>query len=249
MKTTKWIKYFFAGLAVCFLILRITVFADIASNKIDNTVLVLFVFSAVILIIPWDRLNLFKAAGIEVQLNEPQVKGAIMGMIDAQQKEIKELLISLSSKISESKDGRILWIDDKPHNIVGERRLFRALGIEVVTALPETIMSILNQDNDFDLIISDIQWRDENDEPTYGGMEKIKEIRDNYNDAVIRTLPVIFYTAYTPEVAKEILNEVGLERYLRIDTCHSIETLIRQAILTIAENRSNPLKVGKKQPT
>lgn len=249
MKTEKWIKYIFACLAIYLLYLRLYVFKEIAPDKIDGTILILFIFSAVILIIPWDRLNLFKAGGIEVQLNEPQVKGALAGMIDAQQKDIKELLINLSSKISQSKGGRILWLDDKPHNIIGERRLFRSLGIEVIPANPDTIRNILEQDNDFDLIISDIQWYDKKGQRTYGGMEKIKEIRDKYFDPVIRSLPVIFYTAYTPYDAKEIMKEVGIERYLRIYICYSIETLVRQAIITISESRSNPIKVEKKMPT
>jgi CheY-like chemotaxis protein len=249
MITSNVIKYLFVFLAFCLIIIRLLVFKEVAPDKLDSTILTLFIFSAVILIFPWERLNLFKAAGIEVQLNEPQVKGALIGMLDAQQKDLKELLVSLSSKISQSKGGRILWIDDKPHNIVGERRLLRALGIEVATTNPDTIMKILEQDNDFDLIISDIQWLDENGQATYGGMEKIKDIRDNYNDSVISTLPVIFYTAYTPAVTKEIMEEVGLVRYLKIDICHSIETLVKQAILTISESRSNPIKVGKKRPT
>jgi CheY-like chemotaxis protein len=249
MINEKWIKYVFAFLSICLLCIRLFLFDKTAPDKLDSTILILFIFSAFILIIPWDRLNLFKAGGIEVQLNEPQVKGALSGMLDAQEKDIKELLINLSSKISQSKGGRILWLDDKPHNIIGERRFFRSLGIEVVTATPNTIMKILDQDNDFDLIISDIQWFDENEQPTYGGMEKIKAIRDKYNDPIIRTLPVIFYTAYTPNVAVEIMKEVGLERYLKIEICHSIETLVKQAILTISESRSNPIKVGKKKPT
>ena len=80
-------------------------------------------------------------------------------------------------------------------------------------------------------------------------MEKIKEIRDKFSDPVIRSLPVIFYTAYTPYDTQEIMKEVGIERYLRIYICHTIETLVKQAIVTISESRSNPIKVEKKKPT
>ena len=48
----------------------------------------------------------------------------------------------------------MIWIDDKPYNILGARRMLRALNIDVTTATSsEMAQEILETDNDFDLII------------------------------------------------------------------------------------------------
>ena len=134
--------------------------------------------------------------------------------------------------------------------------MLRALGIEIVPAKPEippakphAIYRKIEEDNDFDLIISDIQWLDADDESTYGGMELVKELREKQDDPVIRALPVIFYTAYEPYDVETIVKDVGIERFLKIEFCYSIEELVQKAIMTIAESRSSPIKVGRKRPT
>ena len=50
----------------------------------------------------------------------------------------------------------MLWIDDEPHSILGERRLLRTLGIDITPATSsERARGILQEDHDFDLIITD----------------------------------------------------------------------------------------------
>jgi hypothetical protein len=80
-------------------------------------------------------------------------------------------------------------------------------------------------------------------------MQLIKKLREEFEDPVIRALPVIFYTAYTPAQLEDIVRSEGMDRFLKIEFCHSIETLVQQAIIAIAESRLNPIKVGKKRPT
>ncbi len=248
MKTWLGIKFGLTGFAMLIILMRLKMH-DIASHNMDTTILVLFVVAVLILVLPWERLKYFKAGGVELQLEQPQVQGALYGMLDAQPKKLRRLLASLGSKIAEAQGGRILWIDDNPHVVVGERRLLRALGIEVISATPETIKKRIEEDNDFDLIISDIQWRDKQGNATYGGMEQIKELREKHDDLVIRDLPVIFYTAYKPEQVENISKDVMIVRFQNIEFCYSIESLVQKSITTIAESRSNPIKVGKKQPT
>jgi CheY-like chemotaxis protein len=253
MKLDLWIRILISAVAMALAFLRLILSKE-PIKHMDNTFILLFIIAILALVIPWDRLISFKAAGVEVELEQPQVQGALAGMLDAQPKQLQELLKRLAPKIEQAKDGRVLWIDDKPHNIVGERRLLRSLGIEIVTTKPdqtktEPIMRKIEEDNDFDLIISDIQWRDNQGQPTYGGIEFIKEIREKHSDPVIASLPVIFYTGYAPDQVSTIIKQVGVERFLKFHFCHSIESLIENTIRTIAESRSNPIKVGKKRPT
>lgn len=75
----------------------------------------------------------------------------------------------------------MLWIDDHPEEIIGERRVLRALGVLVVsTNSSKSARAILEQDNDFDLIVSDLQRPSEPRSrfKRYGGIEFIKELRE-----------------------------------------------------------------------
>ncbi len=225
------------------------VFFTVATENLDSTLVLLFVVAVLVLVVPWERLKHFKAGGVELDLEQPQVQGALIGMKDANPEELQKELLRLAPKIEQAKGGRVLWLDDKPHVIVGERRFLRSLGIEIVPATPINVREKIEEDNDFDLIISDIQWLDEQDQPTYGGMEFVKKLRDDNPDPVISSLPVVFYTGYTPEVVSEIEQEVGIARYLKVEYAFSIGDLIKQVITLIAESRNNPIKVGKKQPT
>jgi CheY-like chemotaxis protein len=99
------------------------------------------------------------------------------------------------------KGGRILWIDDRPHNIIGERRLLRALGADVIiTVSSDCAEEILNRDNDFDIIITDVQrvgesYKLNNGEPIHEGVNFIVKLR-NFDDPIIKSIPVVFYAAY-----------------------------------------------------
>ncbi len=123
------------------------------------------------------------------------------------------------------------------------------MGIEIIPATPLNVEEKISEDNDFDLIISDIQWLDEQKKPTYGGMEFVKKLRSKYSDPVISSLPVVFYTAYNSEAVSKIIQEVGIGRFLKIEYAYSIRDLIAQVITFVAESRSNPMKVDKKRPT
>ncbi|GAH82588.1 unnamed protein product, partial [marine sediment metagenome] len=68
----------------------------------------------------------------------------------------------------------ILWIDDHPENIIGVRRLIRNLGIEVVMVnSSELAQEKLILDNDFDMIITDVQRRG-------NSLNRVMELDNNY---------------------------------------------------------------------
>lgn len=248
MNRDTWLRVAIAAVAVLLAGLRL-LFLEVAPENLDNTLVLLFVIAVLVLVVPWERLKHFKAGGVEVELEQPPVQGALAGMASANQEELQKDLLRLAPKIELAKGGRVLWLEDRPYNVVGERRFLRSLGIEIIPATPTNIVEKIDEDNDFDLIISDIQWRNERGEATYGGMEFIKKLRTEYSDPVISSLPVVFYTAYSPEVVSKIVQQVGIARFPKIEYSHSIRDLVAQAITLIAEYRSNPIKVDKKQPT
>jgi len=248
MQRDTLLRVVIAAVAVILAGLRLVVFHG-APENLDRTLLILFVTAVFVVVVPWERLKHFKAGGVEVELQQPQVQGALSGMVNVNQKELRRDLLRLAPKIELAKGGRVLWLEDRPHNIVGERRFLRALGIEIIPATPLNVEEKISEDNDFDLIISDIQWLDEEKNPTYGGMEFVKKLRSENSDPVISSLPVVFYTAYDSEAISKIIQEVGIARFLKVEYAYSIRDLIAQVITFVAESRSNPIKVDKKRPT
>jgi CheY-like chemotaxis protein len=247
MNRDTWLRAAIAVVAVALAILRL-LFITVATENVDSTLVLLFVIAVLVLTVPWERLKHFRAGSIEVELEQPQLQGALSGMASANQEELQKDLLHLAPKIELAKGGRVLWLDDRPHVVVAERRFLRALGIEIIPATPMNVEGKIREDNDFDLIISDIQWINERGEVTYGGMEFVKELR-TYPDPVISSVPVVFYTAYTPEAVSTIIQEVELPRFPKAEYAYSIRDLVTQVITLIAESRSYPIKVGKKQPT
>jgi len=137
-----------------------TIFLKIGNEGIDSTFILLITLAVIIVLLPWENLTSLKAAGIELTLDKPQVKGALNSLkMDHRGKQLLEKKLSdLASEIEQIDHSRILWVDDKPQVIVGERRLLRSLGIEVVTAKDtESALRKIEEDNDFDIIISDVQ--------------------------------------------------------------------------------------------
>ena len=248
------IKTLFAGLVIALAILRWVNIRD-AKQQMDSTFLYLVAAAFLILVIPWDKLRTFKAGGVELFIDQPQVKGAIEGLglqrVDSRQ--LRRTLSGLEAEIGLVDGSRVLWIDDRPHEILGERRILRSLGIEVITAVDNiSARSKLGEDNDFDLIISDVQRSEQVNGYTsiYGGMYFAKELRESHPDPTIRSLPVIFYSAFRQDQIERIVRRVSGEALSDTASCDSIEALLSSVITTLSEVRSNPITVrSTKKPT
>jgi CheY-like chemotaxis protein len=204
-------------------------------------------------LIPWHRLQAFKAAGVEFVLESAPVRGAIAGieMSSRERRRIRRTLYDVRNAIEDSKGSRVLWIDDHPEEILGERRILRALGVEVLSVnISDSARKVLKEDNDFDLVISDVQRKSEPESKfkRYGGMEFIKEIRQSKGDPVARNLPVVFYTAYEPEQVETILDQVSARDLSDIHFCYSIEGLLRQVFEILPAARSEAIKVRSLKP-
>ena|SRR2546421_1595684 len=139
-------------------------------HRVDTTVLVLLAAAALTLLVPWEKLASLKAVGVEITLNLPQVQEAVASLDRIVQKSGKDPvdnervyheLERLGQELQLIPGSRILWIDDNPLALVGLRRLFRALGVDIVVAQSSSRADeILAFDNDFDLVISDLMRND-----------------------------------------------------------------------------------------
>ncbi len=254
LKKDTLLKYGFGFLALVLAVLRLLDIKSL-SLQIDNTFLLLFMLAIILFIIPLEKIKAFKAAGVEFELINSNLQGALEGLAlrPVENKQISETISSLKDKIELVKNGRILWIDDKPHEILGERRLFRALGLEIITANEQkAAKKILELDNDFDLIISDIQWRDKDDQEivTYGGLNTATNIRDTYKNKTIGSITIIFYTGYSEEKIERIHRQTNFKSMENIQICHTIEELLISVVTILVHVRTNPIKMkSKKKPT
>ena len=251
MKKTKY-RILIAFILLAIVLIRIYFWEDL-EDKFDKTTLSLLLVSLILLLIPIENIKSLKAGGIELELNHPQIKGAInsLDLNVADNKKIEQYVNSISESGKKSIAGsKVLWIDDKPASIIGERRLFRALGLNITAAGSlEEIKRITREDNDFDLIISDIQWRDKENpnKVTYGGIEAVQFLRKELNDKVINSTNVIFYTAYTVSQTTTIENQTGFKQIENHSLCHTILSLLEASVIRIAECRQNPIIINSRK--
>ena len=133
-------------------LLRITFF-EIAKDRIDDKTILLFALAIGVYFIPWDRISSLKAAGLEVSIDLPQVTAAVdaIELDRVENEKLRQKIQSLAPLVPRIRGARVLWIDDKPHEILGERRLLRALGVSIIPAISSELANkILDDDDDFD---------------------------------------------------------------------------------------------------
>lgn len=239
--------------------------ADTAVNGLGNSSLLLFGVSALVLFFPWQRLSTLRAGPIEFALEHGQVRGALDAIkVDGPEKErVERTLSRLVTDIERARGSRVLWVDDRPSRLVGERRLFRALGIETVTVRTCHDAALeLNRDNDFDLLITSVVKSSEqraikdSTNPTAlfirwlrgysdSGVEELvgREVGQPPDDAVINNLRVIVYAALKVSKIWEFLQPVaGLQP--PVDACSKLDELLPKAIRMLADLRANPIEVS-----
>lgn len=232
-------------------IIRLIDIGDL-NESMDNTFLLLLITSIIIFFIPLDSIKSFKAAGVEIELFENKVKNAIDGL-DIKQIENEQLLktiLKYRNEIEVIKGSRILWIDDTPHAILGERRILRAIGLDIYSSNNrQTTLNVIERDTDFDLIISDIQWKKNIDTMSvyYGGIELIQEIRNNFKSESIGSIKTIFYTSYTEQQIKIIDKQTNFLSIENSTLCFTIEELIIKVIESLKVIREKPIKVSSKK--
>ena len=105
---------------------RILNFAG-AKERVDGFSLGLLLSAFLLWVIPWEQLKSFKAGGVEISLQQPEVQAAVegLGLDQVADKELREKLSEMGAKLSLIRGSKVLCIDDKPYPILGGRRLFR----------------------------------------------------------------------------------------------------------------------------
>lgn len=233
-------------------------------NGIDDVFLVLAGLAAIVLAFPWQRLSALRAGPFEFSLQSGQIRGAIdaIDVQGAEKARIDALLARLAADVEHARGSRILWVDDKPRRLVGERRLFRALEIETV-AVPtcreagETLM----RDNDFDLVVTSLEKSKEreamlsreNPAVLFGQWLRGDEsegiralmgdrVESPIEDAILNNLAILFYAAFPlPYIREKMQPLAGYET--PVDGTNSLEELLRKSIRLLADLRSNPIEV------
>jgi len=224
----------------------------------DVVFFVLVLSTFLIWLIPWENLRSLTVAGVGISLEPPQVQGAIsgLGLDQIKDTKLRQRLLRLKEELHSVRGSRVLWIDDHPYTILGERRLLRALGIDVTPATSsERAKNILEEDNDFDLIITDVQRRGTSYElvdsgvDIHEGVNFVVKLRKEEKDERIRSLPVIFYGAYPWESLVKFTRPAR-ELEPEPEISNSVDDLIPKIIRRLSEERTSPITYSsKKQPT
>ena len=229
-------------------------------DGMDATFLGLLGMAVLILILPWERLRTLKAGGVELSIEGPQVRGAIAGLgldrVDDEQ--LRARLRAMAPLIEQISGARVLWIDDRPRVVLGERRLLRSLGVEVVpVSSSDDALRALRADSDFDLIISDVQrggvsykWV-ENGTDIHEGANFVVLLYRSPDKRIQPVPPVLFFSAYPwkslleyTERATAVSPRVEVCRPRRPKETPRVSDLITRAVVALAEARSNPISVG-----
>jgi len=254
MKITKPTKVILSLLLIVLVIVR-WVFYDIASTRLDTVALTLIISAILLYIIPWENLRTFKAGGIELTLEQSQVKSAIDSLpVEKDKQKILQQLSRLDAELQSIRGAKVLWIDDKPHKLIGVRRLLRSLGVQIVSATSSQMAKdILDTDNDFDLIITDIQRYEHSLDKrevniSLDGVDFIVKLRE-HQDPTIRALPVIFYAAYDWE-RLVLFTRPAREKQPEPDISNSVSDFIPKVVKRLAISRAIPIKYDEeKVPT
>jgi CheY-like chemotaxis protein len=126
--------------------------------------------------------------------------------------------------------------------------------VEVVSAISsDAALAVLESDNDFDLILSDVQRDDETYKATggvriHGGVNFVVVLR-RHQDPVIRSLPVIFYAAYEWE-RLVTFTRPARELQPEAEMANGVSDLLPKTVRRLVEMRSRPiLAKAKKEAT
>ena len=213
-------RFYLAVLLPIFMIFFVLLNPMLSEKKLDNSILVLIVLAILIIILPWERIKYLKAGNfVEIGLVDARIDRAIE-VVENQYENVSDeklraILKHLKPQIAQAEGSRILWIDNSPYNVLGERRLFRALGIEIVMAeSSKTAREYMLRDGDFDLIISDMR-RKELHPPD--AVQFIREVRESENErqkagnySHIQPIQVVFYSGIDKHQLYSLTQEVQI---------------------------------------
>jgi CheY-like chemotaxis protein len=239
--------------------LFVLLYPGLTNQEIDTSVPILITLAVLVVILPWERLTSLKAAGVELQLDRPQIDKAIgdlrtlKGKENINDEKVRALLNRLAPEIEQSRGSRILWIDNRPNNVWGERRLFRALEIETVMAVSsEMATHMLETDGDFDLLISDMRGArdvEPGDDTRPDAVRFVEQLRETETARLqedrykhIPPLSVVFYSGKPYSRLLDYTQSVrGAEPLVVI--AQGLETFLFDVLRILSQVRSEPAEI------
>jgi CheY-like chemotaxis protein len=254
-KQNDYLQYIIAGVLVILAIIRTV--GQGWQNHMDAIFFIVIGAAAMLILIPLSSLKQLKAGSFELTVNQPEIIAAIesLDLTYIQNEKLRVCLQRTQNLLSSVRGSRILWIDDHPEKIVALRRLFRALGITVVSAVSsQAAKSILEVDTDYDLLVSDVQREGDTHKTTGGidihdGTNFIVWLRTEHPDPVVREISVVFYAAYDWERLVEFTRPAR-ETQPEPSISNTVPDFIDKVIHQLVKTRSTPVTVsGDKEPT
>ena len=256
MKKDKLFKYQKYVAVVIFILAIVRLFNIGDLNRLmDSTFLILLFVSVIFFLIPLENISRITAGGVGIELFERKIKNAIGGLKikKFENEKLYEAILEQREIIETIRGSRILWIDDTPRSVLGERRILRAIGLEIHSANnKQTALDILDRDIDFDLIISDIQWMHEPDNIEtvfYGGIELVKELKQRFKNEPISFVKTIFYTSYTNKKIERIQAQTDFLSIDNVSLCFTVEELLTTVISLLNEINMKPIIVSTSKNT
>ena len=227
------------------------------ASMADTVFFALMAIGLLLFIVPLQSIRSLKAAGIELLMDAPHVRGAVenLNLDRIESEKLRVKLKSISHLLPAVSGAKVLWIDDRPEKIIAERRLLRALGVVVVSATSsDEAREVLRVDRDFDLIVSDVQRLGETHVLTGGvdiheGVNFVVWLRTRFGDPFVANLPVLFYAAYDwPKLveytrpARETFPEPGIS--------NSVLDFVPKILTALADGRDMAIGVpAEETPT
>jgi CheY-like chemotaxis protein len=255
LMTTRALRISLSAVLITLAATRL-LFPQWSEARIDVTLIALLAAALLIHLIPLERLKSFKAVGVEFGLDTPQVAAAINALSQNRigNIELRERLERMADDLEIIRGSRVLWLDDKPNVVLNARRLLRALGVEVVTATSsEKAEELLTADQDFDLLVSDVQrqgnsYRLNQGVEIHEGVNFVVKLRRS-GDPVLQNIPIIFFAAYDWErlvhftrPAREFVPEAQLS--------NAVNDFLVKVVKQLASIRRRPIVYpDQKEPT
>lgn len=246
MRSSVGSKIFVSGVLLGLGVVRFWRYSTV-KDRMDGIFLSLVISAVVLWLVPWHQLKSLKAGGVEISLQQPEVQAAIsgLGLDRVEDGQLRQKLLQLRPDLQSVRGSKVLWIDDKPQGLLPPRRLLRVLGVSITSATSTAMAEeFLKTDNDFDLLITDVQrlgdsHKDVGGVPIHEGVNFVVKLR-KHGDVNIRSLPVIFYAAY-PWDKLVVFTRPARELAPEADISNSAIDFIPKVIRRLAQERAKPI--------
>ena len=257
--------------SVVLLLLACVYWADLlgARDAFDDVFLAILAAALLLIAVPWDRLHTLKAGPLELSLDQPAIRDTLsrINLTDEERQQLEDSLRKKVGDFEKLQGSRILWIDDNPFALVGERRLLRSLGFQITTAhSSEVAEEILESDPDYDLIVTDVQRVGDSYKLNQGvsiheGANFVAKLHttaykpdDEAMRDLVQSIPVIFYAGYDmPQLIE--FTKPARAVCIEVDICNDFFSLLDKIVFRLAEVRARrtPYWIsalgGSKMPT